>query len=89
MTPTHFPEANAVYGPPADLDESQCMKIPAWDGQVKTGTCDGAKQVVVAWRPTDQEIEAMKNGQAIYVSFLGGPPPHFLTTSFDSAMNIA
>ena len=89
MNPVTFPEANAAYGPPPDLEESQCRTIPAYQGTVEGGSVDGCKQVVVAWRPTDQEIDDIVMGKPVFISMIGGLSPHFLTTDFHSATHPA
>jgi hypothetical protein len=87
MTPTDFPEANVTYGPPNDLAESQCAKIRAWNGSATRGSCDGYKMVVVAWQPSAEELAALQAGAPVFLSVMGGLPPHFLTTDFQSARN--
>lgn len=89
MTPTTFNEANAVYGPPADLDESQCQSIPAYQGTVLGGSVDGCKVVVVAWKPCEGDLERIMLGYPIFISMMGGLAPHFLTTDFQQATNPA
>lgn len=91
MSPTQFPEANTTFGPSADLEESQCFRIPAYRGEVRNpkSSVDGALICVVAWMPTNEEIEALKSGVPVYLSCLGGLPPHFLTTNFEDATNPA
>lgn len=85
MIPADFPQANIVFGPPAGMDESQVCKIPAYVGQLKSGNLDGAQFTVVAWLPTSEELLHLQQGQAVYLSVLGGLPPHFLTTDFQAA----
>lgn len=89
MTPVHFTEVNTRFGPPPELEESQCMTIPAFVGSVTGGSCDGSSMVVVAWKPTEEELAELNAGNPIFVSMLGGLPPHFLTTSFALAKNPA
>lgn len=86
MIPVDFPEANVLFGPPEGLDESQCMTITAFSGKVAGGSVDGANITVTAWKPSAEELEALKNGSPIFISFIGGLPPHFLTTVFQSAI---
>lgn len=86
MTPTNFPEANCVFGPPPGLDESQIFKIPAYRGVRLGGNLDGSDVVVVAWTPTEEEIERLKSGYPVFVSMVGGLAPHFLTTDFKIAI---
>lgn len=89
MNPIHFPEANRQFNPPPDLDESQCMAVPAYVGEVKQGSVDGVTIVVVAWQPNAQDIKRIIEGNPIYLSCVGGLPPHFLTTDFHSATHPA
>jgi len=88
MTPIKFPEANATFNPPPDM-KGLCESVTAYCGHVEGGTNDGAKICVTAWRPTLQEIEAMRRGQPIFVSFIGGLPPHFVTTDFQQSIHPA
>ena len=87
MTPTTFPEANSQFGPPPDLTKEQCGSIPAFMGDVKSGSCEGAPLVVTAWKPNAQELADIINGKPIFFTCLGGLPPHFITTDFVSATN--
>jgi len=88
MTPVNFPEANTRFGPPVDLEESQCMTIPAYLGSVNNQDCvDGANVIVVAWKPSQEELNILMLGGSIYLSVLGGLPPHFLCTDFVTAIN--
>ena len=85
MTPVDFPEANNVFGPPPDLDETQCNRVKGWAGQAVGGSCDGVFMVVVAWKPSLTELAQLNAGAPIFLSSIGGLPPHFLTTSFEQA----
>jgi hypothetical protein len=89
MNPIDFPETNTTFGPPAGMTESQVQPVPAYCGQVRGGSCDGVEAVVVAWRPTREEIEQIAAGSPIYLTMIGGLPPHFLTTSFEEATKVA
>jgi hypothetical protein len=89
MTPTTFPEANASYGPPPDLTEAQCMTIPAYHGEAKSGSVDGVRIVVVAWQPSAEELQQLAAGKPIFISMIGGLAPHFLTTDFQQAIHPA
>lgn len=89
MTPVKFPEANSRFGPPEDLAESQCMTIWAYSGTVAGGSVDGAHQVVVAWLPDEQERKRIADGGPIFLSVIGGLPPHYLSTSFAEAIKPA
>lgn len=89
VTPVNFPESNCVFGPPSDLDESQVMRIHGYKGQVKGGSCDGCEMVIVAWKPTQVELDELNAGGCIYLECLGGLPPHLLATNFKQASNPA
>ncbi len=89
MTPTTFPEANATFRPPTDLEESQCRTIHAWQGTIERGSCEGVPLTVTAWKPSETELAELNAGKPIFLSCLGGLPPHFLTTDFVSATNPA
>lgn len=82
MKPVQFPEANALYTAPVGLDESQVASIPAFQGTVDRGCVEGLKMVVVAWQPSPEDCRQLNNGGLIYLTVLGGLPPHFLSTSF-------
>lgn len=85
MEAINFAEANTQFKAPDDLDESQCRTIPAYTGNIKGGSVDGAQVVVVAWLPNNEELDALMSGEPIYLSCIGGLPPHFLTTDFQQA----
>ena len=85
MIPTQFPQANKVFGAPKDLHEEQVRAIPAYLGTVEGGSVDGCPIVVTAWQPTLQEIADIVAGQPVFLSVIGGLPPHFLTTRFEQA----
>ena len=85
MIPIHFDQANARLGPPPDLEESQCLTISAYIGQAKGGSIDGAAIAVVAWQPSESDLRDLNNGGLIYLSMIGGVPPHFLSTDFNEA----
>lgn len=90
MNPEKFPESNCTFGPPPDLDESQCMSIPAYKGNVVGGSVDGCPVTVVAWKPTPAEIELINQGKPIFLSFLSrSMPPHFPCMDFSQAIKPA
>jgi hypothetical protein len=41
--------------------------------------------VVVAWKPTAEELAALNAGAPVFLTTLGGLPPHFITTDFAAA----
>lgn len=89
MSPVSFKEANCKFGPPSDLEESQCRTIPAWKGQIASGSCDGLTQVVVAYQLTKEDIDVLSNGGLLYFSMIGGLVPHYPSLSFHDATNPA
>jgi hypothetical protein len=86
MQPAEFPESNAKFRHPDDLDESQCYTISGYLGKRIGGNLDGADFVVVAWKPSPEDLDRLNAGHPIYLSCLGGLPPHFLTMSFNDAI---
>ena len=88
MTPVDFPESNTTFGPPPDLEESQCQTIHAYHGTVPRGSVEGAGIVVTAWRPSAEELEALNAGAPVFLTCIGGLPPHLLSTSFKGATPI-
>jgi hypothetical protein len=89
MQPAHFDEITNLLLPPESLGESQCASIPSFQGVAKGGSCDGATVTVVAWKPSPAELAELAKGSSVFITFMGGVPPHFLTTSFKQATNIA
>lgn len=89
MNATTFKGANAEVKAPEDLTETQCLTISAYVGKVEGGSCDGARQVIVAWQPTSAELEALNAGAPVFLAVLGGLPPHTITTSFEEARRCA
>ncbi len=89
MIATDFEGTNAKLGPPEDLAESQCATIPAFVTKVLRGSMEGSTLVVVAWKPTPDELAQLNAGNPVFLSCLGGLIPHFLTTNLAEACNPA
>lgn len=86
MSPVNFIEANRRYGPPQDLEESQCGTIHAHVGVIDSGSVEGTPMIVTAWKPDARELERLVSGGLIFITFLAiGLPPHMVTTSFSEA----
>lgn len=85
MNPTLFPEANINFVAPGDLKESQCATVAGFQGKVTGGSIDGSPISVVAWAPTERELELIKEGKPIFLTFVGGIPPHYPSMSFHEA----
>ncbi len=89
MHPTNFAQGNINFGPPSDLDESQCGTIRAFLGKAHGGSMDGCDIVVTAWQPSAEDIAAIQRGEPIFLTCIGGLPPHFLSTDFRTATHPA
>lgn len=90
MIPHQFPEANTRFGAPSDLTEQQVTPICGYFGRVKQGSLEGAKIIVTAWQPTEEEKAKIAAGEPIFLSFLSnGLPPHYPSMSFQEATNPA
>ena len=87
MNPCNFLEANAKFGPPPGLEESQVRSIDVYQGVVRGGSCDGSIMIITAWVPSAEDIQRMAAGHPIFLTCLGGLPPHFLSTDFQIASN--
>jgi hypothetical protein len=85
MSPAKFPEVNANYGPPSDLEESQCRTILAYRGQIEGGSCDGLDCVVVAYHVDEATLATLKRTGLIYFTMVGGLAPHYPSLSFHDA----
>lgn len=89
MRSVDFPEANKTFGPPADLTEEQCRAIRAHVAPVAGGSIDGAHIIVVAWKPSQEELLELEAGNPVFLTCVGSLPPHFITTSFREATHTA
>ena len=90
MIAVEFAEANAKFGPPSDMEESQVQTVAAYLGQIKGGSVDGSNVIITAWRPTEQELADLNAGKCVYISILSPTlPPHLLTTNFQEAIQPA
>ena len=88
MIPVKFPEANSSFGPPEGMSEAQVATVAAFVGEMKGGTLDGARLVVTAWMPTAEELEQLIQGGPLFLTVVGGLPPHCITTDFKEATNL-
>lgn len=86
MIPVRFPQANAFFGAPPGLDPSQVEAVAAYSGTAQGGSLDGMPIVVTAWRPSPEDLEALNAGRPIFLTFIGGLPPHMATTDFEAAI---
>jgi len=86
MIPITFPQVNTIFGPPPELDESQCRKVPAYAGTVAGGSMDGSAIIVVAWQPGDEDRKRINEGKPVYLTVVGGLVIHMLSTTFEEAI---
>jgi hypothetical protein len=87
MDPVTFPEANCTFGPPPGMSECQVATIRMYQGEVERGSVEGAPLFVAAWKPTIDELDRLVKGDPIYLTFLGGVPPHYLSMDFQTAIH--
>lgn len=71
------------------MTESQVRTIPAHWAEITQGSCDGVEVVITAWKPSPDELAELNRGGLVYFSCIGGLPPHFLTTDFQTARSVA
>ncbi len=86
MTPVTFPEANAHFGPPPGVADTQVVPIHAYSGVIDRGSMEGAQIIVTAWAPDADELARLNAGARIFLTFIGGLPPHMITTDFRQAI---
>lgn len=89
MNPTNFPQANAAFRAPDGYDESQVKTVQAFMSELAGGNLDGDKIVVVAWLPSATERLEILAGAPIFLTCIGGLPPHRLSTTFQDATAIS
>jgi hypothetical protein len=87
MSPTKFDQANVRFGPPPELSDSQCLTIYGYSGTIAGGNLDGSPVVVTAWKPAPEDIVRIQAGEPVYLTFIGGLPPHMASTDFNQAIN--
>ena len=85
MSPVDFPESNIVFKGPEGLDETQVRPIRGYLGNVERGSMDGVKLAVVGWEPSEEDLVKMIEGGVIYLTVIGGLPPHYLSMDFHTA----
>lgn len=86
MNPILFPECNTKFGPPEGYSEDHCKTIPAYVGMINEGCWEGSNLVVVAWKPTPEELADLNQDGVIYVAVIGGLMPHALSTTYREAI---
>ncbi len=73
MKPVKFPLHNQILGPPPNMTENECSKLPVFT--------DG-KQCVSCWELSDEEIEQLVKTKRLWLGVLSGAtqPPVWLST---------
>ena len=82
MTPYKFPQADTTFGPPEGMSEGQVATIHACVREIKDGGLDGTQAVVVAWMPSSDDLDRLKEGAPVYLMCVGGLVPHSVSTVF-------
>ncbi len=77
MLPIPFPESNFTYTKPEGWTDEQCSDLHVWTGPVPIdGAGNKVNTIISKWQPSKEDIEAINNGGAIYLSITGnGMPP--------------
>jgi len=65
------------------------MTIWTYQGNINGGSMDGSFVVVTAWQPNAEEIKLINEGKPIFLTFVGGLPPHYPSMDFISATHPA
>lgn len=69
------------------MAESQVRVVPAFMGVVDRGSLEGITIVVTAWQPSAGDLEKLNQGGKVYLTFIGGLPPHMASTDFETAIH--
>jgi hypothetical protein len=84
MNNVDHPLWNTDIGPPKGLEESQVHRVKAYQGTVPgPHAIEGLPFTAVAWKPSKEELQDLLNGGNVYLTVIGGLPPHFLTTNIE------
>jgi hypothetical protein len=89
MMPLEFKGTNVTFMIPNDLARNQTKARPIRGRilQVSTGPLDGLAVAIVAYKPNSLEISRLLAGEPVYISFLGGVAPHYVSTTLEEALN--
>lgn len=87
MIPAIFPECNIELRAPDDL-EDLVRTIHAMHVPIESGRLEGGCITVVAWKPTAEELQQLQNGAPVFITFMGGVPPHFPSTNINAAVKL-
>jgi len=77
MLPKDFTEANFTFNKPSSMTDEECASLRVYRGN----TSDGVPVIISKWQPSKEDIDAINNGEGIFVYITGtGMPPISLTT---------
>jgi hypothetical protein len=71
MHPVKFDNANTDLVKPEDMDDDQCLSLPAEQGIDD----QGFPYFLTAWQPNREDIEALKNGRPLFIKIFGNSHP--------------
>jgi hypothetical protein len=89
MMPLEISEANMTLLLPNDLlgHKTKARCVRARIISVTDGPLDGLSIVIIAYKPSPLDISRILSGEPIYLSFMAGVAPHFLSTALEEALN--
>lgn len=82
MLPVTFNEANFTFGKPPSMSDEQCASLHVFRGSAPIDEQGTLMPVVISkWQPSREDIDAINNGEPIWLSITGtGMPPVSLFT---------
>lgn len=85
MTPEVHSSSNDVLGAPAGMPTGECDALAI----TQIVWSNGAQGVVSFWRPSEDELQLLNEGQPVRVSFAGAVthPPFFVGVDGDGRMS--
>jgi hypothetical protein len=89
MMPLEIAGTNVTLMLPSDLlgNKTKARCVRARIVSIKNGPLDGLSVAVVAYKPSPLDVSRILAGEPIYISFLAGVAPHFLSTTLEEALN--
>lgn len=89
VMPLEFKGTNVTFQLPSDLSNSKTKARPIRGKiiQMNKGPLDGLAVAVVAYKPSPLDVSRILAGEPIYISFLGGVAPHYLSTALEEAIS--
>lgn len=78
MQPINFEGSNRHLLKPDDVDEKLCQECDAFHGE----DVDGFPFYLTAWQPSYEDVQAINNGQPVWVKIIGKVAPmHIIFTT--------